>query len=75
MDIFFDKPIRQNEKTRLSIYLDREQKEQLRLISIRECISLNNVARTFLEAMTREYSKASDTNHPTYDTETPWLFD
>jgi len=74
--MFFDKPIKPNEKSRLSIFLDLELKERLRVISAKECISLNQVARTFLEAMTDEYSKIGKRERELYaDTETPWLYD
>ena len=74
MRIFFQKPIKPTEKTRLSIFLDCKLKDRLRTIAQEEEISLNHVVRIFLEIMVGEHSKMVNLNDETCN-DSPWLYD
>jgi len=75
MRILFNRPERPAEKERLSLWVDRELKDRLRLIAQEEGLSINHISRIFLQMMIGEYVKLSNDDKTYEDSTTPWLYD
>jgi|APSaa5957512622_1039677.scaffolds.fasta_scaffold245369_1 hypothetical protein len=72
MDIFFQPKTNLEPHERVSLWIPRSLKQKLKRISEDELVSLNEVCRTFLNAMVVDQDSEVENNN--CDDDRPWLY-